>query len=300
MKHVFRLLLCALAACSVVVGETPTETIAVVTTTTSSTTSTTVAATPVTTPPPKRVCTPVGGGTAPIATGSVAGDALALSREIFPCADHAVVVAETNLDEIAVAAQLAAALGGPLLHPHPELAGELERLDPLTVHLMGGVEVDTPVDAGLLRPGVPEAVALARNTLGATGDVPSHRFPMPRRSSRPSGGSQCAIVWWSPRTPQNQRRRPFPLLRRSTRSPSSAGSPPLPGPNSPGWFQLLSPCPSFRRRPRDMRLAPRLWRMTRPTSSATPKSEPLSPGGPHPPSATWAPSPPPRRGRSTR
>ena len=157
MKHVFRLLLCALAACSVVVGETPTETISVVTTTTSSTTSTTVAATPVTTPPPQRVCTPVGGGTAPIATGSVAGDALALSREIFPCADHAVVVAETNLDEVAVAAQLAAALGGPLLHPHPELAGELERLDPLTVHLMGGVEVDTPADAGLLRPGHPRS-----------------------------------------------------------------------------------------------------------------------------------------------
>ncbi len=173
MKHVFRLLLCALAACSVVVGETPTETISVVTTSTSSTTSTTLAPTPVTTtPPPQRVCTPVAGGTAPIATGSVAGDALALSREIFPCSDHAVVVSENNLDEVAVAAQLAAALGAPLLHPHSELAGELERLDPLTVHLMGGIEVATPPDAGLLRPAIPEAVALARNTLGAAGNVP--------------------------------------------------------------------------------------------------------------------------------
>ncbi len=177
MKHVFRLLLCALAACSVVVGETPTETISVVTTTTSSTTSTTLAPTPVTTSPPQRVCTPVAGGTAPIATGSVAGDALALSREIFPCSDHAVVVAENNLDEVAVAAQLAAALGAPLLHPHPELARELERLDPLTVHLMGAVEVATPADAGLLRPAIPEAVALARNTLGATGNVPLPPVP---------------------------------------------------------------------------------------------------------------------------
>jgi len=176
MKHVFRLLLCALAACSVVVGETPTETISVVTTT-SSTTSTTLAPAPVTTSPPERVCTPVAGGTAPIATGSVAGDALVLSREIFPCSDHAVVVAENNLDEVAVAAQLAAALGAPLLHPHPELARELERLDPLTVHLMGAVEVATPADAGLLRPAIPEAVALARNTLGATGNVPLPAVP---------------------------------------------------------------------------------------------------------------------------
>ena len=33
------------------------------------------------------------------------------------------MVAENSLDEVAVAAQLAAALGGPLLHPHPGLAG---------------------------------------------------------------------------------------------------------------------------------------------------------------------------------
>jgi len=122
--------------------------------------------------PAQRDCTPVRSGTAPVATGSVAGDALLLSGEIFPCADHAVVVAETSLDEVAAAAQLAAALGGPLLHPHPELAGELERLDPLTVHLMGNIDVRTPTDAGLLRPGIPEAVSLARNTLGATRDVP--------------------------------------------------------------------------------------------------------------------------------
>ena len=177
MKHLFRLLLCALAACSVVVGETPTETISVVTTSTASPTSTTVAATSVSTTPSERDCTPISGGTAPIATGSVAGDALALSGEIFPCVDHAVVVAETSLDEVAAAAQLAAALGGPLLHPHPELAGELDRLDPLTVHLMGSVEVATPTDAGVLRPSIPEAVSLARSTLGATRDVPLPPVP---------------------------------------------------------------------------------------------------------------------------
>jgi hypothetical protein len=179
MNHLIRSTLCgiALTACNAIVGETPTETVSVVTTSTSSTTSTTVAVAPVTTVPSEHDCTPVGGGTAPIATGSVAGDALALSREIFPCADHAVVVAEISLDEIAAAAQLAAALGGPLLHPHPELAGELERLNPLTVHLMGSVEVATPADAGLLRPGIPEAVSLARNILGATRDVPLPPVP---------------------------------------------------------------------------------------------------------------------------
>jgi hypothetical protein len=170
MNHVIRSTLCTLAltACSTIVGDTPVETTGSAPTTTAMTptTATTIAE------PAQRDCTPVSSGTAPVATGSVAGDALLLSGEIFPCADHAVVVAETNLDEVAAAAQLAAALGGPLLHPHPELAGELERLDPLTVHLMGNIEVLTPTDAGLFRPGIPEAVSLARNTLGPTRDVP--------------------------------------------------------------------------------------------------------------------------------
>jgi hypothetical protein len=170
MNHVIRSTLCTLAltACSTIVGDTPVETTGPGPTTTAMTptTATTIAE------PAQRDCTPVSSGTAPVATGSVAGDALLLSGEIFPCADHAVVVAETNLDEVAAAAQLAAALGAPLLHPHPELAGELQRLDPLTVHLMGNIDVPTPTDAELLRPGIPEAVSLARNTLGATRDVP--------------------------------------------------------------------------------------------------------------------------------
>ncbi|HWL49079.1 MAG TPA: hypothetical protein VNT92_04325, partial [Acidimicrobiia bacterium] len=167
MNHIIRSFLCALAltACSTIVGDTPTETTGPDTTTTPTPTTTGVE-------PAPRDCTPVSSGTAPVATGSVAGDALALSREIFPCTDHAVVVAETNLDEVAAAAQLAAALGGPLLHPHPELTAELERLNPLTVHMMGNIEAPTPAGAGVLRPSIPEAVSLARNTLGATRDVP--------------------------------------------------------------------------------------------------------------------------------
>ena len=120
MNHVIRSFLCALAltACSTIVGDTPTETTGPGTTaTTGPGTTTTPTNTTTGGEPAERDCTPVSSGTAPVATGSVAGDALALSREIFPCVDHAVVVAETNLDEVAAAAQLAAALGGPPFIP---------------------------------------------------------------------------------------------------------------------------------------------------------------------------------------
>ena len=244
MKHVFRLLLCALTACSVVVGETPTETISVATTTTSSTTSTTLAPTPVTTSPPQRVCTPLAGGTAPIATGSAAGDALALSREIFPCSDHAVVVAENNLDEVAVAAQLAAALGAPLLHPHPELARESGAARPLTVHLMGAVEVATPADAGLLRAGHPRGGRLSPETPWARlGDVPLP--PVPDASTvvetiRGLTTRDRAVVPPAHREGNYDTTVPAePVIE--PRPLSSEGSPLHPGPDSPGWFPASQP-----------------------------------------------------------
>jgi hypothetical protein len=106
--------------------------------------------------------------TTPVATGTVAGDALVLSREIFPCADRVVVVPETDLTEMALAAQLAAALGSPLLHPGPDLAGELERLDPFTIYLIGDITLTAPPDAQVLRPDWPEASSLAMAKLGVT------------------------------------------------------------------------------------------------------------------------------------
>ncbi len=154
----------SVSACSAIVGETPTETTEV------ATTATTQVATTITTIPAERSCVHVTAETAPVATGSVATDALALSGEIFVCADDVVVVAEGDINELATAAQLAAALGGPLLHPHPQLAAELGRLKPLHVHLVGDVEAQAPPEATVLRHTISEAVDEAKLALGLTSD----------------------------------------------------------------------------------------------------------------------------------
>ncbi len=105
-----------------------------------------------------------------MATGSVASDALALSGEIFVCADDVVVVAEDDINEVATAAQLAAALGGPVLHPHPQLAAELGRLKPYQVHVIGDLEVQAPPEATMLRHTISDAVDQAKLALGLTSD----------------------------------------------------------------------------------------------------------------------------------
>ncbi|HEU5113168.1 MAG TPA: hypothetical protein VFU96_07595, partial [Acidimicrobiia bacterium] len=110
-------------------------------------------------------------GTAPLTAGSVAGVALLLSEEIFPCADDVVVVADTNLNDVATAAQLAAALGGPLLHPHPQLAAELARLRPLRLYLIGDVKVVAPADSEVLRPNTGAAVEMAKRELNVSAEV---------------------------------------------------------------------------------------------------------------------------------
>ena len=174
MNHVIRSILCALAltACSAIVGETPVETTELRPTPTFVTTTTSPTTTVTTLPPPApRDCTPVRSGTAPLTAGSVAGVALLLSEEIFPCADDVVVVADTNLNDVATAAQLAAALGGPLLHPHPQLAAELARLRPLRVHLIGDVEVVAPTDSRVLRPNTSAAVEMARRALNVSAEI---------------------------------------------------------------------------------------------------------------------------------
>ncbi len=165
MNNAVRIALLALLlnSCSTLVGETPTQTAG------GSTGSTnTTPGSPGTT---FRPCVHVTGGTDPVATGSVAGDALALSGQLFVCADDVVVVGESDLNEVAAAAQLAAALGGPLLHPHPQLAAELGRLKPMRVHLLGAIETTTPPNAEVLRPTIVDAVETARSVLSVTEEV---------------------------------------------------------------------------------------------------------------------------------
>jgi hypothetical protein len=144
-------------ACSVLVGETPVVTGPAAPDPTQA---------PATTPPSDRDCLRFTGTTETLDSGSVASDALQLSGELFVCADAVVVVGTSDLGEVAAAAQLAAALGGPLLFPHPQLAAELGRLNPAFVHLVGAVEVNAPPTAEMLRHDIGAAVDLTRDILG--------------------------------------------------------------------------------------------------------------------------------------
>ncbi|HEX6299857.1 MAG TPA: hypothetical protein VF148_05300 [Acidimicrobiia bacterium] len=107
----------------------------------------------------------------PVSTGSVASDALSLSGETFVCADDVVVVGPDNLNEVAAAAQLAAAVSGPLLFPEPRLDAELGRLKPERVHVVGSPQVDVPSGAERVDHGVPSAVELTGETLGVEDQV---------------------------------------------------------------------------------------------------------------------------------
>lgn len=102
-------------------------------------------------------------------SGSLAGDALYLSGEVFLCADDVVVVGEDDLNEIAAASQLAAAVTGPLLFPEPRLSAELGRLKPKRVHILGEVSVNVPDSAETISHDIASAAQLTRDRLG-TGD----------------------------------------------------------------------------------------------------------------------------------
>lgn len=101
-----------------------------------------------------------------IDTGAIASDALSLSGEMFLCSDEAVVVPEGDLNQVAAAAQLAAAVQGPLLFPEPRLASELGRLKVETVHLVGSPQVNVPNSADTVEHDVASAVETARERLG--------------------------------------------------------------------------------------------------------------------------------------
>jgi hypothetical protein len=105
-------------------------------------------------------------GTEPIDTGAPSSDAISLAGEIFVCANDVVVVAEDDLNQVAAAAQLAAALHAPLLFPDARLAAEIGRLKPELIHVVGAVEVPAPPGTTSMRYGVAEAVEAAREALG--------------------------------------------------------------------------------------------------------------------------------------
>ena len=161
----------ALTACSAIVGETPVETIEAGTTTTFVTTTTVTTTSTTTAPAPApRDCTPVRTGTAPVTAGSVAGVALLLSAEIFPCADDVVVVPETNLNEVATAAQLAAAWAAPCstLTPNwPQIGAAQTAQGPPD----RGDRVDHTRDSEVLRPDTSRAVEMAGRALDVSEEI---------------------------------------------------------------------------------------------------------------------------------
>ncbi len=114
----------------------------------------------------ERDCVRITGGTNSISTGSAAGDALFLSGELFICADEVVVASESDINELAAGAQLAAALGGPLLLPHPQLAAEIGRLKPKHVHIIGELDVALPPGSDVSRHSLSQAVDEAMAVLG--------------------------------------------------------------------------------------------------------------------------------------
>ena len=150
------------AACSSVVGDTPIETALAGSNSVTSTSES---------PPDTRECLRPTGSDENIDTGTVSGDALSLSGELFICAVDVVVVSESDLNEVAAAAQLAAALNAPLLFPDERLAAEIGRLSPSTVHIVGAVEIITPPDAEIRTHVTADAVETARNFLSVSEEV---------------------------------------------------------------------------------------------------------------------------------
>lgn len=112
-----------------------------------------------------------------VSTGDRATDALYLSGEIFVCSDEVVVAPPSDLNALAAGAQLAAALGGPVLLPHHQLAAEIGRLKPNHVHIIGDYEVIPPPGAEVHRHTVAEAVERARLALGVAGETRTPATP---------------------------------------------------------------------------------------------------------------------------
>ena len=128
-------------------------------------------ASPAATTPPEDTCDRTVSGAEPVDTGSLAEDALQLSQETFACANHVVVTGGADVDAAVAGAQLAAALHGPLLLPHPELAPELERLSPTDLYVVGEADVAAPEGAEVHQLDPAGAVELTAETLQVTEEV---------------------------------------------------------------------------------------------------------------------------------
>lgn len=139
--------------------------------TTATTTTTTPTTAPASTEPPPRTCARATASSNPLDTGAPATDALFLSGEIFLCADEVVVAAESDINALAAGAQLAAAVGAPLLLPHPQLAAEIGRLKPLQVHIIGDLDVALPPGIEVSHHGITEAVDEAKSALGVINEI---------------------------------------------------------------------------------------------------------------------------------
>jgi len=148
----------------------PTVSVGTNTTTTTPSTTTSIA--------PARHCPPVKGlaGPAParIETIDPMEASIAVARAVFPCADEVVVTTANDLGLMAMSAQLAAAVGGPLLVAgegnRAPLEAELERLAPRKVTLVGGsLPVAMPAEATVevLEGSVEELVEVAAAALEA-------------------------------------------------------------------------------------------------------------------------------------
>jgi hypothetical protein len=153
------------AACSGVLGETPAD----LPRTTGAAGSTAEVTT--STVSPAGCVRFTGDHSVDIDTGSLAADALTLSGETFLCADDVVVVGTADLNEVAAAAQLAAAVSGPLLFPEPRLAAELGRLKPSRVHVVGNAQVNVPGGAETVPHDSASAIDLASSLLGSPAEV---------------------------------------------------------------------------------------------------------------------------------
>ena len=150
------------AACSGLVGETPANSTNQPNVTNSAQEATTTQASP-------TGCVRfTGDHTKDIDAGSAAADALTLSGETFLCAEDVVVVTPDDLNDVAAAAQLAAAVQGPLLFPEPRLAAELGRLKPSRVHIVGDAAVNAPDEAETVRHDAAGALALTAELLGTS------------------------------------------------------------------------------------------------------------------------------------
>jgi hypothetical protein len=127
--------------------------------------STEVEATTTTSIPP---CEPKAITSASIIEADAASLSIALSREAFDCA-HAVVVASGDNETLIVGAQLAAAIGGPLLVASAEtslLADEVARLNPDLVYVVGEMLPLLPGEIATRSMSVEEALAETSNLLG--------------------------------------------------------------------------------------------------------------------------------------